>query len=370
MKREKKKMKWYTKLWAYPLMLLNAGVCASFFLCAFSQQIPTEKLPVISFAGMAFPIVLGGVLFFFFFWMLFHKRYAWLSALTLILCGSQIYAMFPINVSDVRPPKGAIKVLSYNVLTINAKDDNPILKYLEKSQADIICLQEASEAVLKEYDKKASWMKAYPYRTYRMPNGGTSQAKDVTCISKYPILSLANVSFPNSGNSYSYYTLDVEGDTITLFNCHLQSFGLNDEDKNLYEKILTNPQESIPTSGTKGLLKKLRDANAKRSVQADSLARHIEEVMGDGPKPRTVIVCGDFNDSPISYSHYRVSQLLKDAHTRSGNGFGFSYNRNHMFFRIDHILASPNLKPYGCKVDRSIKESDHYPIYTYFLPRK
>ena len=110
--------------------------------------------------------------------------------------------------------------------------------------------------------------------------------------------------------------------------------------------------------------------NAKRSIQADSLARHIQKAMGDGPMPRTIIVCGDFNDSPISYSHYRVSRLLKDAYTESGNGFGFSYNRNKMFFRIDHILASPNLKPYQCKVDRSIKESDHYPIYSYFVYRQ
>ena len=41
-----------------------------------------------------------------------------------------------------------------------------------------------------------------------------------------------------------------------------------------------------------------------------------------------------------------------------------------MFFRIDHILASPNLKPYRCKVDRSIKQSDHYPIFSSFVYRK
>ena len=213
-------------------------------------------------------------------------------------------------------------------------------------------------------------MEAYPYRTYRMPHGGTREARDIVCLSKYPILSIKNVFFSETGNGYSQYTLDVNGDTVILFNCHLQSFRLNDDDKSLYEEILTHPKENLSTSGTKGLLKKLSEANAKRSIQADSLACHIKEAMGDGPTPRTIIVCGDFNDSPISYSHYRVSRLLKDAYTQSGNGFGFSYNRNKMFFRIDYILASPNLKPYQCKVDRSIKESDHYPIYSYFVYRQ
>ncbi|MBR4338047.1 MAG: endonuclease/exonuclease/phosphatase family protein [Bacteroidaceae bacterium] len=370
MKRQKKKMKWYTKLWAYPLLLINIFVCGVFILCAFSQQIPAEKLPIISLAGMAFPIALGAVVAFLVFWLLFYKRLCWLSLITLLVCSTQIYSMVPINISDIRAPRGAMKVLSYNVLSVGVDEKDPILQYLAKSKADIICLQEANAAHLKKYDQNAEWMKDYPYRTYRMPHGGTREARDICCISKYPILSLKNVRFPNSGNCYSEYTLDVEGDTITLFNCHLQSFALNEEDKNLYEEIISHPKESLPTSGTKELLKKLREANAKRSVQADSLAKHIEQALGNGPTPRTVIVCGDFNDTPISYSHYRVTRLLKDAHTLSGNGFGFSYNRNKMFFRIDHILASHNLKPYRCKVDRSIKESDHYPIYSYFVYRK
>lgn len=363
-------MKWYTKLWAYPLLLINIFVCGVFILCAFSQQIPAEKLPIISLAGMAFPIALGAVVAFLVFWLLFYKRLCWLSLITLLVCCTQIYSMVPINISDIRAPRGAMKILSYNVLSVGVDEKNPILQYLAKSKADIICLQEANAAHLKKYDQSAEWMKDYPYRTYRMPHGGTREARDICCISKYPILSLKNVRFPNSGNCYSEYTLDVEGDTITLFNCHLQSFALNEEDKNLYEEIISHPKESLPTSGTKELLKKLREANAKRSVQADSLAKHIEQALGNGPTPRTVIVCGDFNDTPISYSHYRVTRLLKDAHTLSGNGFGFSYNRNKMFFRIDHILASHNLKPYRCKVDHSIKESDHYPIYSYFVYRK
>ena len=196
MKRQKKKMKWYTKLWAYPLLLLNLFACAVFVLCAFSQQIPAEKLPIISLAGMAFPIALGIVVAFLIFWLLFFKRFCWLSLLTLLICCTQIYSMFPLNVSDIRAPKGAMKVLSYNVLSVSSDEKNPILQYLAKSKADIICLQEASAEDLKKYDQKAEWMKDYPYRTYRMPHGGTREARDIACISKYPILSLKTTASP------------------------------------------------------------------------------------------------------------------------------------------------------------------------------
>ena len=79
-------------------------------------------------------------------------------------------------------------------------------------------------------------------------------------------------------------------------------------------------------------------------------------------KHKGVIVCGDLNDSPISYTCKALSKTLTNAYTASGNGPGFSYNRNKLFYRIDHIFHSPAFKSYACKVDRSIKHSDHYPI--------
>ena len=78
-----------------------------------------------------------------------------------------------------------------------------------------------------------------------------------------------------------------------------------------------------------------------------------------------MIVCGDFNDSPISYAHRVIGKGLKDAFVESGNGFGISYNQNHFYFRIDNILLSKNLKSYRCTVDNTIKSSDHYPIWCY-----
>ena len=70
-------------------------------------------------------------------------------------------------------------------------------------------------------------------------------------------------------------------------------------------------------------------------------------------------------DTPISYAHRVIEKGLNDAFTKSGRGLGISYNQNKFYFRIDKILASKNLKPYNCTVDRSIKESDHYPIWCY-----
>ena len=109
----------------------------------------------------------------------------------------------------------------------------------------------------------------------------------------------------------------------------------------------------------------------------DLLGAHVEQRGGSflytfrvwAPNAREIFVCGDFNDGSISYTHRILTQKLDDAFTQSGKGLGISYNQNKFYFRIDNILISPNLKAYNCTVDRSIKASDHYPIWCYISKR-
>ena len=132
------------------------------------------------------------------------------------------------------------------------------------------------------------------------------------------------------------------------------------------DKKISNIQEILPLlekivqSGARLLIRKLAEASAIRAPQADSIAQEIA-----ASRYPYIIVCGDFNDTPISYAHRVIEKGLNDAFTKSGRGLGISYNQNKFYFRIDNILASKNLKPYNCTVDRSIKESDHYPIWCY-----
>ena len=77
-----------------------------------------------------------------------------------------------------------------------------------------------------------------------------------------------------------------------------------------------------------------------------------------------VLVCGDFNDTPISYAHRTIQGPLKDAYAASGCGVGVTYNENFFWFRIDNILHSANMKPINCTVDK-VRYSDHYPLWCY-----
>lgn len=52
------------------------------------------------------------------------------------------------------------------------------------------------------------------------------------------------------------------------------------------------------------LIRKLAEASAIRAPQADTIAHEITA----SPHP-CIIVCGDFNDTPISYTHRTMPKI-------------------------------------------------------------
>ncbi|MDD3036906.1 endonuclease/exonuclease/phosphatase family protein [Bacteroides sp.] len=361
-------MKHFGKIVSYLILAINAFFIGMLILTAYSSYLHPKIHPLASCLGLAFPIFLAVNICFFIFWLIINYRYTILTIIGFLICYPQIKSYIPINFPDKSIPEESIKLLSYNVMGFNnmeKKDgQNPILTYLSNSGADIICLQEYNASGNKKYVtekdiKKA--LKAYPYYSIRRPGIGDSQ---LACFSKFPILTASSIKYESSYNGSMLYTLKVNEDTITLINNHLESNKLTKEDRGIYEDMINDPNAKKVKTGLRQLVKKLAEASAIRSVQADSVANVIME-----SKYPTIITCGDFNDVSISYTHRILTQHLDDAFTQSGKGLGISYNQNKFYFRIDNILISPNLKAYNCTVDRSIKDSDHYPIWCHISKR-
>ena len=352
-------------------LILAANVLFTGLLlfAAYSPYINPELHPVQSCFGLTFPIfalVNGGFLIF---WLIIQRfKQALVPLAGFLLCFPQLHTYCPINWHTDNLPEGSFKVLSYNIMgfdgTMKKDGQNPILNYLKDSEADILCLQEYTTSNSKQHLTQKDIdhaLKDYPY--HRIDKLGNSQATTnrIACYSKYPILSTRKLDYKSNYNGSVVYELKIGKDTLTLINNHLESNKLTKEDKVVYEDMLASPQRDKVESGARLLLGKLAEASALRAPQADAIAQAVEQ-----SKYSTVIVCGDFNDTPISYTHRVASQGLNDAFTQSGQGLGISYNQNKFYFRIDHILTSKNLQTYNCTVDKSIKDSDHYPIWCYF----
>lgn len=355
-------MKYIGRFLGWILLGINLCMVVLLLVCAYSPYMDPVAHPVGSCAGLAFPAFLIVNLLFLVFWLVIYRKYALLSLAGMVCCISAVRTYFPVNLFASDVPEGAIKVLSYNTMAFeknraNTKDNpNPVLEYLRNSRADIICLQEyivGGRLTRKEVDYA---LREYPYKNYYKISG----ANGLGCYSRFPILSAHPVKYASPNNGSIAYKINVNGDTLLVVNNHLESNKLTEKDKEVYREMMKDPDKRKVSQGSRLLVRKLAEASAIRAPQADSIARLVAGYKGGG-----VIVCGDFNDSPISYAHRVIGKGLKDAFVESGNGFGISYNQNHFYFRIDNILLSKNLKSYRCTVDNTIKSSDHYPIWCY-----
>lgn len=343
----------------------GALVALLMLLCAYSPLLDPEQHPVLACAGMAFPIFafLNGV--FLLLWLLLRWRSAWVALLSFALCYGALRDCLPLHFSRPEPPEGSIRLLSFNTMAFGDGQPhrkgkpNTALDYLATSGADILCLQEyiagRDKYHLQHRDVERA-LRDYPYRRYLQV--GTND-NGLGIYSRFPILSQRKLPYESLYNGSAMYELDVCGDTLVIINNHLESNKLTLEDKRLYRQMLHSPEKENVEQGARLLIGRLSEAMAIRARQTRLIGHLVDSLLERG---RRVVVCGDCNDTPVSFTHRRLTRRLHSAFVQAGNGLGVSYNQNGFYFRIDHILLSPGMRAFDCRVDRSIRVSDHYPI--------
>lgn len=336
------------------LLLANLGAGFIFLVCAYSPFLSPVAHPVLSCAGLFFPFLLLAVLAFVPVWLLYCRKLVWVSLGFLLLGGRAVITYTPLCGGQTETAEGEVlKFLTYNVMGMQGDEkdkSHPIQTYIKESDADVVCLQE-----FRWNDKEIrKAFPMYPYvRSLEVGNGNC-----MACLSRFPILSVERIHYESQNNGSFILCLQMGKDTLNVVCNHLESNKLDAHDKEVYEGLIKSPDEQKVKSGGKYLLRKLADAAVIRAPQADSVARAISRLS-----TRYLLVCGDFNDSPISYAHHTIGKGLTDAYRAAGCGPGFSYNRNFLYFRIDHLFVNSGFRPLKCRVDNSILASDHYPLW-------
>jgi len=354
------------------LQTLNAIVLTGLLLSAFSGYVSPYHFVFLSYFGLFFPFILVGNIGVFIVWLLFRQwKQALIHLIAFVICGGAIYTYCPLHTKTGKIPENAIKVLTYNVMRFNnlKKDDSEeppskILRYIQENDADIVCIQEfgASKVntnFLTEEEIKNA-MKKYPYY-YAYPLQFPYQNEDygLAIFSRFPILSIQKVPYESAYNGSFVAELDIRGKRVTLINNHLESNKLSEEERSNYYQLTKDVDTQSLDAFTQMMTKRLTPAFKARAIQAQIISRIIKE-----NKNPYLIVCGDFNDTPISYARYKIKGNLRDAFVDSGFGLGITYNKYRFLFRIDYILHSDNIKSYNCTVG-DLKSSDHYPLSCY-----
>lgn len=234
----------------------------------------------------------------------------------------------------------------HKIMTYNAHygRSEGLSNYIKQHNPDILCVQEMSvngdnwQAITESYQS-----------TY---DKGVSLGSHI--LSKYRIVGCGTISDmePRDG---VWADLRIKEDTIRVVNLHLQSTSIRPEDRQFIEKheyIRDKERENKFRS----IISRLVENNRKRAVQAEKVAEFLSNT------PYKVVVCGDFNDVPLSYTYATISRNLTDTFSAIKGGFAYTYNTKYRLLRIDNILVSPSVEIISYEVDNNADFSDHYPV--------
>ncbi len=341
------------------LLLCNLAVLLLTLMAYLAPHVPPEKIWFLQFAGMAYPFLLLLNIAFAFVWLFLRKRYFIISLIVILLGWSHVTNFVGFSLISKIAPTSAIKILTYNVdnfssllkgsLRERRKDD--FEKFITAEQPDIICLQESfiTSAEYKNRINQFPALAAYPYIFH-------PEEKGIAIFSKFPAARSAKIIMKEdrveTANGANYADFQIRGKTMRLVITHLQSNSVRERTEDVIEdKFRSNTTRRTALN----VIRKIRDMSYFRASQSESIRRFIQK------SPHPVIIAGDFNDTPQSYTYNQISSGLKDAFAEKGCGLGVTYGGIIPGLRIDYILVDPSLEVLSCKIPK-VPFSDHYPV--------
>ncbi|MDZ4793587.1 MAG: endonuclease/exonuclease/phosphatase family protein [Bacteroidota bacterium] len=324
---------------------------------------------MLSFWGLLFPLLLLLVIIFAIAWLLLAKpRYAMISGIALILGIKGISVFFAFHTSskfNYQKSPSTIRVVSWNVAQfIELKKNNnkggkargKIFDLIREQDADVLCLQEFFTSGDPAWYENISYIVDslhYPYWYFSDQYNGDLHYLGSIIFSRHPIIDSGRVQFPppTLPEALIYTDIVVNLDTVRVFTTHLQSIRFFKREYEQIKKIKQADDSLLYNSMS--ILSKIRKSAAYRSIQADIVRDEIKK------SPYPVVLCGDMNDVPNSYTYFTVKGKMQDAFLKRGSGIGRTYSDISPTLRIDYIFTDKHFKI--VQFNRLVKKlSDHY----------
>ncbi len=254
--------------------------------------------------------------------------------------------------------ESSLKVISYNVGLFvhgdSAQDRaqlaDSVSAYLMRQDADIICLQEFYLPSEMNLDR---WLgKHFPgYKAeYYVLTGKSGHAGNLT-LSRRPVVARGKEVFEKSTNMAIWTDVKLDNSTVRIYNCHFESYNIS------LGRLVKGFRDDAFREET-GL--KMRRSIRERPRQ---VAHVLQSVNAASVRS---LVLGDFNDTPLSYTYFRLLRGRNDSFVKAGKGFGATYRALWPLLRIDYILYPKDLQAVSYEVEKAAY-SDHFPVIaTYY----
>jgi endonuclease/exonuclease/phosphatase family metal-dependent hydrolase len=347
------------------LLAVNLVLVIMLLLAYLSVYIHPSDTAIPALFGLAYPYIAAANLVMIFIWILFRRWYVIISAVAIAVGLGYIhnFIRFTNHGTELHHD---LKVMSYNIRLFNFYEESEtdthkkMHELLRKENPGILCLQEyfvrgnpiAGERKLTE------GLGGKLYTHFKLIRSGSGSRYGIATISRYPVIYRGDIVHPGSSSLTIFTDVVIDTDTFRIYNNHLQSFRLRRVEGTLLNEIAREEQGGSMKNIT-GIYHSLTHGFASRALQVDRVKKHIET------SPYPVIVAGDFNDTPVSYTYRKMRRGLKDAFVEAGYGAGFTYRGKYPPNRIDYILYNEDIECKDFDIVK-VRYSDHYPIIAYF----
>lgn len=333
-----------------------------------SPYVSPDASWVFSVLGLVAPVIYVSGIILFLYWVI---RWRWGYAglmLVLLLFGvpkiSLYYRMDTLrHYGEPAYDRSALKVMTYNVRMFYGDDGrhtvDSLAAFVNRYDPDILCLEEFSDqargAVTRFDSLIAPGYRRAVYSRDSECTGGISLA----VYSKFRILDSGRIDCINEVDTTRatavWADLKLDRDTVRVFCNHLRSTHIKsaDSDYLMNYRFLT---DTARHEKLHSMLSRFRYNSISRSHQVEQLAQAIAAT------PYARIVCGDFNDTPLSYTYRLMSRGLQDAFREKGRGFSHTYRGFYNTFRIDYVLVSDDFEVISYEVPQ-VEFSDHHPVF-------
>lgn len=361
-RKTRKERSFFGKMIVFILALLAFVGLLAMALSVLNAYINPKDFIWTTMFGLAFWEIFFFNLVVFFLLIMMWSRKVWISVIALLIAVPGLSKSF--SFSSLRKADNSIRVMSYNVHNFGHVDGETdkdqfaedVIQMVREQTPDILCCQEfaaykggvSRSKCIEEFAEEAGFQYVY----YNQKNGYGGNV----IFSKYPMAKVAEDSGFGQENTYGVMVSVDAGERgkFHLANVHLLSYMITDSEI----EVLTNTserQDNLDTIGKK-VLHKLSFAFQKRSEELQTVLAGMPPI--EGP----VIVCGDFNEPPLSYNYRQMQKAgFVDTFTKAGRGIMSTYAGKLPLLRIDYIWAKDGVKPLAFRRSK-LKASDHYPI--------
>ncbi len=325
-------------------IVCSALLCLSYL----SMIINPETLPFAGFFGLLYIPLFLIVLTLLIAAIMRRSRSVWIPLVALIpslFFISSFYRLADRVPEDETAPDRTIRLLTYNV----GRTAEPLNDFLKEHDADIVMLQEFRTS------HPESLRSAFPHYRYIHKNLYRTSKGYVgnVILSKYPLDNLGQFRFQGSTNMIIYADVKFPQETMRVYNTHLESNSISLT--SVVKRMVSN------TDAISEEIAHVHEKVSRSSSRRQDQIRTLKEDIAGLSIPS--IICGDVNDSPMSYSYRKLSEGRKDTFEEAGKGFSATYSVLWPLLRIDYFFVPQEFEVLRHETLRT-DISDHYPVIT------